>query len=1734
MHIPLPTLKSQFAASFSFLGDIILPTHKIKIKTTLLVGLITLFISSNVFAQTTITFTTPGAGTWTAPIGVTSVTVEVWGAGGGGQGVKSPGQSATGGGGSGGGFVKSTITVVPGTIYNLFIGSGGDGSESTFNNGSSSWFINNSSILAIGGNGASLFAFATNGFGSAAPTAGNIGGTSITTYGGSGGTSTSTTSDSGGGGSSAGNSGGNNAVANVGGSAPANGYVGANGINTNGVQGNPGGIGAGGSGAKKGTGSASPNGGLGGSGQIKITYCPTYSAGPNQTLATCATTATLAAAAVSSPATGAWTVVSGSGSVTTPTSPTSGVTGIVPGTPLVLRWTVTNGSCGSSSSDVTITSPRPIITNPATASTCSGTSTNITLTSSVPSTYTWTIGTITGTITGASAGSGSVINQVLTNPSTSTAGSVQYLVTPTATTGSCAGPAFTITVTVNPAPAATTVSGGGTFCGSTTITASGGTDGIIYFQGTTSGGTSVATPSSSQTVAASGTYYFRARSAGGCWGIEGSVVVTISSSLNAVAGNPIPANTSSNVCYTGTTSTTSISWSAAAGATSYDVYFGAGTLPGSITSNVATTNYTTGTLLSNTTYYWKVVPRNGCGITTGTPLIWSFKTAAVACPSIYCKPTTDTPENTYITDVRFLGTLNDVQNNNSGFSGGYQDFTGLPNKTIQAAGEGINVFVQSNGVDSIFKAWVDWNKNGLFNNTGPVTSTSELVYTSSGTRAISTTFGIVIPAGTAPGDYTIRIRNFRFADAGQPTGYNGNDTYDSCQNFTGIQYGEAEDYTITVVANCAANLQTVSNAIFCGPGALTLSGKGTAGTTNLRWYDAVTGGNLLAQTAVDGSLNASYTTPAISATTTYYVTAFNGTCESIFRRPVVARIRPIPNISFDLPPGNANFCGDDNTLKLTSAAEQEEIILIEENFDSGLGVFGVSTGPGDNSTVGQTQWQNQGSIFTPLGSIWKPAVSSGFGGNKFAFATSDYNTRTIHTILTSTGSYDTTGFTTLKLNFSAFYSFYGDTSTLAGGTVESLFVEVSTNGGTIWTPVKTYDYSLGIGTLFSQQSIDLAAYRNIPNLQIRFRYIAYWGDGVALDNIKLYGDKPLNTSFVWTAPNIGIYQSNCTTPYVNGTPTSSVCLKPTDIQLQTIASWNISALATLSNGCTSTGVIAVQNNNKVWDTASTDWAVTNWQPVGDVPDITKCVLIKQPVNIRSGLKGLAKVVKIESPSGKLTINGNGSLTIQNGLVNNAGVDNVVIESDGNLKQVTDNPIPANSGSVTARRNIKFRSVSTRDEYNYLISPVVGQSLKTLYPGVPTTATYPYILYHNETNNFFYNSSGAYIAGRGLAVKEPSVAHVAADNKDAEFKGPLGNGVVTFPLAYTNNTHGYNLVGNPYASNIDLQALYTLNGSSKISSTFYFWDNGANNVYVQEGNNYAGRAYAVYNAVLNTGNAAGFILPTSQVIGSKVPNNIAKVAQGFMVKTPSAGQTLTFNNSVRVVDNTGVKFFSKDAAPEVNRYWLRLISPTNAVNTIALVYLNEGSTSFGMDDSELNVSSSDMFYSLAEDHQLQIEGRPDFVQTDKIILGSQHFATGNYTIALAENEGIFANGQIIYLKDKQTGIMTNLSAGSYTFAANAGPSTGRFEIVYLPETVLATDSNVRETLVVYKDGTDFVVRNAGQNITAVEVFDASGRLMLKRSGSQKEWRFSAQQFIEGVFVVKATLRSGEVLSRKIRK
>lgn len=114
------------------------------------------------------------------------------------------------------------------------------------------------------------------------------------------------------------------------------------------------------------------------------------------------------------------------------------------------------GACGSEAATGTITvNPKAVISN-LTASICTGGSFSVTpvdgTDGAIPSgtTYTWTAPVMSTGLSGGAAGSGVNISGTLVN-STSTAQTATYTVTPRS--GSCQGPTFTVTVTVNPSPA---------------------------------------------------------------------------------------------------------------------------------------------------------------------------------------------------------------------------------------------------------------------------------------------------------------------------------------------------------------------------------------------------------------------------------------------------------------------------------------------------------------------------------------------------------------------------------------------------------------------------------------------------------------------------------------------------------------------------------------------------------------------------------------------------------------------------------------------------------------------------------------------------------------------------------------------------------------------------------------------------------------------------------------------------------------------------------------------------------------------------------------------------------------------------------------------------------------------------------------------------------------------------------------------------------------------------------
>ena len=182
-----------------------------------------------------------------------------------------------------------------------------------------------------------------------------------------------------------------------------------------------------------------------------------------------------------------------------------------------------------------------------------------------------------------------------------------------------------ITLACSNMPSEVTVSGSGAYCNNTTLTASGGSGGTIYWQGNTNGGVSTSTPSSSQIVTSSGTYYFRAYNNCG-WGVQGSATV----SINTSAPLPIPTGLTATAV---SSSQINLNWNAVAGAIGYDIYYCDGTYIGFTTN----TSYQHTGRAASTIYAYKIsAQKNSTCSSSQTSCV------SAATPSACTPPSTPT------------------------------------------------------------------------------------------------------------------------------------------------------------------------------------------------------------------------------------------------------------------------------------------------------------------------------------------------------------------------------------------------------------------------------------------------------------------------------------------------------------------------------------------------------------------------------------------------------------------------------------------------------------------------------------------------------------------------------------------------------------------------------------------------------------------------------------------------------------------------------------------------------------------------------------------------------------------------------------------------------------------------------------------------------------------------------------------------------------------------------------
>ncbi len=1176
------------------------------------------------------------------------------------------------------------------------------------------------------------------------------------------------------------------------------------------------------------------------------------------------------------------------------------------------------------------------------------------------------------------------------------------------------------------------------------------------------------------------------------------------------------------------------------------------------------------------TYYVRVYSWGGGG-NEGTFNI------CVNTPGPYCQPTTSTPSTVYVDTVSFLGTLQDVTNASTGYSGGFQDHTGLATISKQVEGEGVNVYVEANQ-SCRFKAWVDWNGDGYYDDA------TEEVYDSDAVITLSTTFGFIIPLTTPSGDYRMRIRNYKRWQS-PPGNYTWSYDYNACENFTSgsgyTDYGEAEDYLFTVEPYCDALISTITDGQTCGPGTVDLSVTGTEPTTGFRWYDSETGGSLLFD---DSSGTGNWTTPSISATTSYWVTAYNGTCESSLREQVIAEFNTAPALSVTPTASSERIvCGENSVLQLTATGDIDAVVLIDEDFESGdLGVFEnnrlVNNGPSINPL---TAWQNESSTFIPAEQVWFPAISSGFGPNQFAMSNSDVGAYTIENALETSNSYNTNGFSNLTLEMRMYYSHYLPDG--QGGADDYVAIEVSTNGSS-WTAVTSNIIAdVGIGTRFDDLSYDLSAYVDEPTLWVRVRFYAIWSDGVAVDDITLFGNKDI-TAVDWStspAGSVDLYlDAGGVTPYTGG-PETTVYAIPSLSQLEN-TSFDFIADANLANGCGAVSEnFTVTNKTRIWNGTSSSWDNSeNWSPNG-IPDATTCVIIRDnggsnpnPV-IGSPMPpspSYAYNLSIES-GGFLEIGTQRWLTVTDAInVDSGGL--LYLRDSGSLIQIND---VNNTGDIYMERSPKFNGNPVDDqEFVYWSSPVESFDVGQISPGATPGMLWEWIpsVSGNGSGNHGYwtAATGNMTEGKGYIVSgltgTPSnypisgFPSVILPANTALFAGVARNGNVNMSIyhggwntgsgSYTSpsgNTateldDNWNLVGNPYPSAISADDFILTNAANiadddtpAIIGTVWLWPhtsgNSATNAdpfYENFGYNYNDSDYIEYNYL--GANPPGF-------------NGYIAAGQGFFVLADDSADTggadtVAFTNSMRNDAYSNDNFLSVDPGlnsisvngveTEKHRIWLDLVSPNNVANTILVGYATGATNELDkLYDAYEFAGSQVSFYSLLEDNKLSIQGRSlPFNDEDNVPLGLKVVQNGSYYIGINALDGLFENeNQAIYLEDTYLGYIHDLKDSPYSFSSSGGNFEDRFVLRFMNETLGLEDADSEDTVSVTAFESQIKLISLTDPLTDISVYDLLGRTILDfKPGNEQEFNINASNWSKAPYLVRIKTNSGKEYLKKI--
>jgi hypothetical protein len=458
-----------------------------------------------------------------------------------------------------------------------------------------------------------------------------------------------------------------------------------------------------------------------------------------------------------------------------------------------------------------------------------------------------------------------------------------------------------------------------------------------------------------------------------------------------------------------------------------------------------------------------------------------------------------------------------------------------------------------------------------------------------------------------------------------------------------------------------------------------------------------------------------------------------------------------------------------------------------------------------------------------------------------------------------------------------------------------------------------------------------------------------------------------------------------------------------------------------------------------------------------------------------------------------------------------------------------------TGNVTVQRYID-PSTNAGTGYRHIAAPTQGQTIASLGSGGtapvlnsaynssanPTAVTpFPSVFRYDQARLITSPATTLSAFDRGwIAPSTPGESMPLAlggytvqlpGASTLSFTGALAQGQGA--IAMSRNTGataadaGWNFVGNPYASPLDVS---TVQASQRINvdAAYYVFESTSQ---------YSGQ----YRSYVN-----GFGNP---IIGT---------AQAFFMRV-SSGQTsgsVTFTNANRVTDYNQPAPVRRGNDP---RPQLTLALSGQGLSDVLTVYAEAGATDAA--DAEFdalklpNTTGLNLAAVASNGQELAIDGRPALGPATLIPLAVQVPRAGTYTFTADQVANLPAG---LTLVDQLTGTRTPLTTGrTYAAQLSATPAPGRFWLETGSRVTANAAAQAQQQVQLYPNpssGQLTLLRPAHWGSTAVEVLNGVGQVVLRRVLPATETQLNVQTLPAGVYQLRLTTPQGAVTKRLVRQ